>query len=122
MAERYEGKGIRFVICRKKRSTVTNAQSVLLDASRWSIARAKAWLRRNGFKYGHVEKPTGRGKYYRFRQFDKAQCQKAHYATIFIPRRAMAKKRRNKVKRKRKRNPQPNFLLPRGKKVAPLAP
>lgn len=34
----------------------------------------------------------------------------------------MAKKRRKKVKRKRKRNPQPNFLLPRGKKVAPLAP
>lgn len=57
----------------------SSVQSVLFDKSRWSVAKAKEWLKKHDFKYGDVdEKPN----VLRFRQIEPSQMTKDHYAII----------------------------------------
>ena len=45
-------------------------QSILFDKDVWTVARAKAWLKRHGYRYGKVDETT---QDFRFRQADPKQ-------------------------------------------------
>lgn len=48
----------------------TQIQSILFDKDKWTVDRAKEWLKDHGYKYGKVDTTD---KYHRFRQLDPKQ-------------------------------------------------
>lgn len=48
----------------------TDIQSLLFDKAKWTIAKAKAWLKKNGFRIGELDEGGPKAGYHHFRQFD----------------------------------------------------
>jgi hypothetical protein len=90
--------GIKFVVSRPKGQRSTKVQSVLFSAAKWTKAKAKAWLKRYGFKYGKAEVPNGKARYFRFAQLPKSAFQSKYFRTI-----APGAKYKTQVKRKTKK-------------------
>lgn len=57
----------------------TEVQSLLFDKSRWTITRARAWLKKHGYK---LPKADGKGEYHRFRQRPPFQFKAGTFRTI----------------------------------------
>ena len=114
-------KGIRFVISRPIGRRTTKVQSVLFDEKYWTIAKAKAWLKRNRLHAPAPDKPEGRGHYLRFRQVDPEKFQKKYFRTIALPhdyesRPKAPRRRRNSRKRNTiKKKAHTNYYIVHGK-------
>ena len=53
-------------------------QTFIFYKGEWTVAEAKSWLRRNGFKHGDVDRKKNT---FRFRQFDPSMCLRSTYGT-----------------------------------------
>lgn len=65
------------------------AQAILLEQATFSVARAKAWLKRNGHKYGTIYE-TEDGAYYHAEQHDPADYQKGTLHMVEIAKHVLA--------------------------------
>lgn len=54
---------------RERRRGAMRVQSLLFPKETWTVARAKAWAKREGYRYGDVDE---HGRYIHLRQFDPA--------------------------------------------------
>lgn len=59
-------------------TTKTSPQTLLFPRSRWTKARACAWLKSHGFRCGKVDTTAAN---LRFRQFPPTRCRKGRYGT-----------------------------------------
>jgi hypothetical protein len=60
-------------------TTSMQLQSVRFDKSKWTPARAKQWLKKEGLKYGKMDETPSE---YRFRQADPDQFSVLRYKTL----------------------------------------
>ncbi len=87
-------------------------QSLLFDRRKWTPAKAKAWAKSHGFRYGKVDT---KGAYHRLRQFAPKKGGTSRTFTISARDGIKAVGWRGGTTRRRKRNPTLMVQNPRGK-------